>query len=144
MSRGEALDSHQQKPVTTIADRADVLQYAEPDTESNESNPFFWPVLLGLLQFVWLPICAGEVLGWDRIKRPIWDTLFFIMMAAPSLTAAAMTFYVGWRHAYKRRKTAPLVVCVIIGLVSAAVGCGIIELCIQNVLLDPQGRWYPL
>lgn len=119
-----------------------VLHYAAPNPRNG--SRLGWPIILGIFQFFWMAFFLFQGLDWDRPKELVRDSLFCLLIATPSTAAAIASFRIWRYHAFRTRRLAPMLICLCVCLISAAIAISVIRGWIVDVVLDPHGRWYPV
>ena len=105
---------------------------------------WIWPVLFGGIQFLWIPLLSLGTLSWDGPKQLVPDSMYMLLMAVPTI-AAILTSVLGWRYyAPRGRLSGGALICIGVFLVSMFAFYSQIHTWVTDVLLDRNGRWYPL
>jgi hypothetical protein len=126
-------------------DSPNVLPYSRTETPRHRPPLRLGiPVVLWLLQFVWIAAGIINTFNWHRKVHGVVDSLYFLLIATPSIAGLLVTYRIGIYHFQKTKQIGPLIVCLLIFSSTVIVTGWVIYLWISVVLLDPKGSWIPI
>lgn len=128
-------------PTGTEPRRLPVVSRATPGIDPARLT---WPIVLAVAQVIWTVIWALQPLDWDRPKRPVFDSLFFLLGAAPSVAAMIVSVRVARYHGRRTKRWLMVALALCCCLFSMLIAALWVYGWISDVVLDPHGRWYPL